>query len=128
VLFVLGASGGAFMAAGSHTSADALIRLAGGRNAIDGYEGYKPLSPEVVAALQPEALIITSRTLQGLGGEQALWQRPELALAPPELRLRLIVLDDLAALGFGPRLADTLEELAQRLHAPSHAHAPAAPP
>ena len=35
---------GAPVAAGRNTAADAMIRLAGGINAIDGYDGYKPAS------------------------------------------------------------------------------------
>ncbi|WP_143268275.1 hypothetical protein [Azospirillum agricola] len=34
------------MVGGRRTGAEGIIRLAGGRNAIDGFKGYKPLSPE----------------------------------------------------------------------------------
>ena len=42
VLFVLSTQGGKITASGTGTAADAIIRMAGGSNAIDGFEGYKP--------------------------------------------------------------------------------------
>ena len=50
VLFLLSMSGGAPQAAGRDTAADGIIKLAGGINAVDGYTGYRPLTPEAVIA------------------------------------------------------------------------------
>ncbi len=50
VLFALSLANGRVMAAGSESSADAMIRLAGGENAVSTVSGYKPLTDEAVIA------------------------------------------------------------------------------
>jgi len=54
VLFVLSAAGGRLMASGQGTAADAVIGLAGGVNAVEGFPGYKQLTDEAVLAAQPD--------------------------------------------------------------------------
>src|SRR3546814_12562702 len=59
-----------------------LIALAGGINAIDGFEGYKPLSPEAAVAAAPDVLLISPRSLDLLGGRDGPRAIPEIALTP----------------------------------------------
>ena len=54
VLFILSAQGGRIMSSGSGTAAAAMIDLAGGVNAVDAFEGYKPLTDEAIAAAAPD--------------------------------------------------------------------------
>src|SRR3546814_8229514 len=63
------------VAAGRDTSAAGIIALAGGINAIDGFEGYKPLSPEAAVAAAPDVLLISTRSLDLLGGRDGLRDR-----------------------------------------------------
>lgn len=116
VLFLLSVGRGAPLAAGTGTSAASIIALAGGRNALDGFSGYKPLSPEAAAAAKPEVVLVTERTLEELGGRQALLTRPELAASPAASAGRLIAMDALYLLGFGPRTPDAIDELGRALH------------
>jgi iron complex transport system substrate-binding protein len=44
VLFILSLQNGRPMLGGRGTAADAMIRLAGGANAADAIEGYKPMT------------------------------------------------------------------------------------
>ena len=76
VLFILQHGGGAPMAAGRETAADSIIRLSGARNAVTGYAGYKPLTPEAAAALQPDVILTTARGLAQAGGKDALLTAP----------------------------------------------------
>src|SRR5262249_9549967 len=46
VLFLFSVGEGAPMVGGLHSSADAIIRLAGGRNAIETFDDFKPASAE----------------------------------------------------------------------------------
>ena len=48
VLFILSFKDGRILASGSGTAADGVIALAGGVNAVDGFEGYKQLADEAV--------------------------------------------------------------------------------
>jgi iron complex transport system substrate-binding protein len=62
VLFLLSPPGSdRLLAAGRDTAAAAMIELAGGRNLFDDFEGYKPLSPEVIANRRPEIILLPRR-------------------------------------------------------------------
>ncbi len=61
VLFMLSFINGRPMAAGRSTAADGIIRLAGATNAIDGYDGYKPVNDEAVIAAKPDAVLVMQR-------------------------------------------------------------------
>jgi iron complex transport system substrate-binding protein len=55
VLFIYARGGGVMNVAGSRTAAASIIALAGGRNAIEGYECYKPLTAEAAAGAAPDS-------------------------------------------------------------------------
>lgn len=116
VLFLLAASKGAPMAAGQGTAADAMIRLAGGSNALQGIEGYKNLSPEAAIGLDPVMVVVAEHALATLGGVEALQARADLGLVPAIREGRILVIDANLLLGFGPRAAEGAWELARRLH------------
>src|SRR5699024_720648 len=115
VLFVLSASG-QLLAAGRNTAAYAMIELAGGRNITD-YTGYKPLTPEAAVALAPDVVLTVDYVADALGSARAVLERPALALTPAGRNGRIVVMDALRLLGFGPRLGDTVATLARELHA-----------
>jgi len=116
VLFLLSVGNGAPLAAGRETSAEGIIALAGGRNAVTGYADYKPLTPEAAVELAPEAILIDSRSLAALGGEDALLARPEVAATPAGRAGRVIAMDGMFLLGFGPRTPEAARKLAAALH------------
>ncbi|MBL8670523.1 MAG: ABC transporter substrate-binding protein [Alphaproteobacteria bacterium] len=116
VLFLLGAGRGAPMASGGRTAADAMIRLARARNAVEGFVGYKALNPESAVAAAPDVILTTRETLEALGSSEALLRLPELAQTRAARAGRLVALDGVYLLGFGPRLAHALRDLAAALH------------
>ncbi|MCZ7598611.1 MAG: ABC transporter substrate-binding protein [Gammaproteobacteria bacterium] len=116
VLFLLSVGRGAPLAAGADTSAEAVIELAGGRNALTGFDDYKPASTEAIAASGAEFVLITERTAKLLGGVEKLLARPEIAATPAGRDGNVIVMDDLLLLGFGPRLGEAVTRLAAQLH------------
>ncbi len=116
VAFLLSAGRGVNLAAGRDTAAHAAIELAGGRNALADYSGYKPVNPEAMIAAAPEVLMTTQRTLDELGGVDGLLALPGAALTPAADAQRIEAMDALFLLGFGPRTPAALRELAARLH------------
>lgn len=118
VLFVLSHTG-APLVSGEGTAADAMIRFAGGRNALGGFTGYRPMTAESMAAAAPDVILITTQGLEAVGGAGKFWQRPELALTPAWRRRQtgrtLVHLDALELLGFGPRMPDVVERLHRQL-------------
>jgi len=116
VLFLMGLGRGAPVAPGRNTAADAMIRLAGGINAIDGYDGYKPASGEAILNAAPEVLLLPTEAVDAAGGRDAVLALPQFAGTPAALSGRLVVMDTLYLLGFGPRLPDAVADLALALH------------
>ncbi|MZR32271.1 heme/hemin ABC transporter substrate-binding protein [Sneathiella litorea] len=118
VMFILQHSGGAPMVAGQKTAADSIINLAGATNVVADYEGYKPLSPEAAVSLAPEILLVTTQGLEQAGRKAALLASPGVSLTPAAKNARIIAMDALLLLGFGPRTAEAALELKRQLSQP----------
>lgn len=108
------AHGNSVLVAGSGTAADAIMRLSGVRNVMQAQKGYKPVSAEAAAALAPEFIITTELSVQAQGGAERLLALPSLAGTPAARAKRLIVMDDLMYLSFGPRLDEAVTRLRQQ--------------
>lgn len=119
VLFLMSAGKGPPMTAGRDTAADAMIALAGGRNVLAGFAGYKPLAPEAAVAARPEIVLAMKQTVAAMGGPAAVLGLPGLAATPAGAAGRLVAMDGMLLLGFGPRTPAALRELARALH-PDH--------
>jgi iron complex transport system substrate-binding protein len=113
LLFILSLVDGRINAAGSGTGADAVIRFAGAENVFGDVEGYKILSSEAVAALEPDAILMVTRP--GLEAVDPLTV-PGLAATPAGRTGTVIRMDALHLLGFGPRTPGALRELAATLY------------
>lgn len=115
-LLLLTMGGATPQAAGTDTAAEAMIRLAGGRNAVTGFSGFRALSAESVAAAEPEFIIVTDGTLDQMGGRDAVLQRPGIASTPAAREQQLIALDALQLLRSGPRTPQAIRALARPFH------------
>lgn len=111
VLFVLSHSPSQVMVAGAGTSAEAMIEYAGAVNALAGFKGYKPLTPEAVIAARPDLILATDQGLQAAGGAAGLLKLPGLAQTPAGRPQRIVALEATWLLGFGPRLPAALQQL-----------------
>ncbi len=114
VLFILSLKDDRPLAAGEDTAADAMIRLAGAQNVLAGTKGYKGLSWEAASALQPDVILMMDRGGEAHGGDA--FALPALAATPAGRNKRLIKMDALYLLGFGPRTPAAARELASRLY------------
>jgi iron complex transport system substrate-binding protein len=106
---------GALPVSGRGVAAEAVVTLAGGVNAVTGYEGYKPLTPEAVIAAAPD-LLLPARDLDSVGGIDGLLKALGVALTPAGRERRIAAMDDLYRLEFGPRLSQAVCDLAFLLH------------
>ena len=116
ILFLYARGQGTLMVAGQDTGADTMIGLAGGANAVQGYSGYKPLTSEAAVAAAPDVILLMDSGLESVGGDQGLWQLPGLALTPAGQQGRVLSMDGLLLLGFGPRLGQAALALNQALY------------
>ncbi len=115
VLFVFVHGGASLQVAGRGTAAHAMVTAAGATLAGD-HEGYRPLTAEGVVVARPDVILATPRSLAGVGGEDALWKNPGLAATPAGQKKRLVVVDDVRLLGFGPETGAVARELAEAFH------------
>lgn len=103
--------GGPLMAAGSGTSVDALLQLAGLRNVMSSTSGYKPLSEEALLALEPDIIFTTTASVESAGGIEVFRNRPGVAATPAAKQGRVRAVDDLLLLGMGPRVGEAVVQL-----------------
>ncbi len=62
-------------------------------------------------ASAPDLLLITSDGVRALGGSEGIWKLPGMALTPAGKNKRLLVVDDMALLGFGLETPQVLSQL-----------------
>jgi iron complex transport system substrate-binding protein len=99
------------MVAGNDTNAKAMIEYAGGVNALTGFSGFKPLTPEAVIAAAPDVVLGTEQGLKAAGGPEGLLKLPGLADTPAGRSQRVVALEAMLLLGFGPRLPLAVRQL-----------------
>ena len=116
VLFLYARGLGTLFVSGTGTAADAMIRLAGGVNAVTEYEDFKPFTSEAVVAAAPEVLLMLERGLDSVGGVEGLLKLPGMALTEAARQQRIVAMDDLYLSGFGPRLGAAIRDMAILLH------------
>lgn len=115
VLFVLSTKAGRILAAGTDTAADGILKLAGAENATSGFSGYKLLSDEAIVSAAPDLVLMMDRHGDGEASGDALFDHPALAQTPAGRNKQLIRMNGQLLLGFGPRTAEAVRELSNRL-------------
>ncbi len=116
VLFVLSLTGGRVLAAGRDTSAASIIEMAGGDNALESVEGFKPVSDEAVITSAPDVILMMDRRGNHAVTDETLLAHPALAATPAAKNRRFVEMGGLYLLGFGPRTAEAISELSAALY------------
>lgn len=116
VLFILSMQGGKILASGSGTAADGIIALAGGVNAVEGYSGYKQLTDEAAITAKPDIILMMDRGGGPAVDDTDLYAHPAIASTPAGQARKLIRMDGAYLLGFGPRTAGAIKDLATALY------------
>jgi iron complex transport system substrate-binding protein len=114
-LFILSQNPSQLMVGGAKTSADAMITYAGARNAIAGFSGFKPLTPEAVIAANPDVILLTDQGMKAVGGINGVLRFPGISQTRAGKEQKVISLEAMYLLGFGPRMPLAVAELNQRL-------------
>jgi iron complex transport system substrate-binding protein len=115
VLFVLSMQGGKILASGSETAADGIIKLSGGVNAVDGFSGYKQLSDEALITAKPDVILMMNNAGPAASDDE-LFANPAILSTPAGAARKVIRMDGGYLLGFGPRTADVIHDLAASLY------------
>lgn len=117
VLFILSLGSGRILASGTGTGADSILRLAGAENVLTGFEGYKQVSEEAVLKAAPDIILMMERAGNHRQTREEVLGHPTIALTPAGANGRLIAMNGLLLLGFGPRTAEAVRELAEKIAA-----------
>ncbi|MGA0598848.1 heme/hemin ABC transporter substrate-binding protein [Enterovirga sp. CN4-39] len=116
-LFVLSLQNGRVMVGGRGTTADGMFALAGAENVAAAVKGYKPMSDEAILAAQPE-VVVMMETGPGAVPAAEVLGGAALAGTPAGRNGRLVKMNGLYLLGFGPRTPAAARELMTSLMPP----------
>jgi len=116
-MVILRLQNGAPIAAGRDSSGQGLLEMAGAGNVLSGFDGWKPVSTEAMAAAAPDFIVITDSGLEQAGGLEALLRQPSIRLTPAARQGRVFSMDGMAMLGFGLRTAEAARSLRRQLAA-----------
>lgn len=113
VLFVYARGTGTLMVSGKNTPVDKMIALAGGQNAVTGFDDFKPLTPEALLTNNPDYILFFDSGLQSLGGVEGVLKIEGLAKTKAGKNKNIIAMDGALLSGFGPRVGEGVIELNQ---------------
>jgi iron complex transport system substrate-binding protein len=116
VLFILQPPEAPLLVAGGDTAAGSMIELAGGENIYPGFGSYIPMTPEGIAEAAPDIILTTDLSLELLGGREAFLALPGIAQTEAAQAGRVVSMEDLYLMGFGPRTGRAIADLARLLH------------
>ena len=116
VLFILSMQGGRLLVAGRGTAAAGIIAMAGAVNAIDAFSGYKQVSEEAVSEARPDVILMMTRGGDNGADDAALFSHPAIAATPAAHQRAVVRMEGGYLLGFGPRTASAVRELAGALY------------
>lgn len=117
VMFIYARGAGALSVCGRNMPMATMIELAGGTNAAQDVEGFKPLTAEAVVKADPEAILLFSSGMQSLDGPEGMLKVPGVAQTKAGKNKHFIVMDGELLSGFGPRVVDAIRELGEKIHA-----------
>lgn len=113
VLFLYARGPGAVSVGGKDSSAAIMIALAGGKNAVDDFTGFQPLTAEAAVGAAPDVLLLPQHGFDSVGGREGLLKLPGLGATPAVKNNRIVSVDDGPLLGYGPRMGQALLALAR---------------
>ncbi|MBD8490614.1 ABC transporter substrate-binding protein [Echinicola sp. CAU 1574] len=116
VIFIMSRGPETVFLAGKETFADAIIQLAGGKKSPVDFEGMKPLTPEALAAINPEYILLFESGWKASGGKDGLKAIQGITETEAWKKDQLIAMDGHYLSGFGPRLGKAAIELFEKTH------------
>ena len=111
VLFIYARGTGVMMVAGKETQMDAIIRLAGAKNAAQGFSKFKPYTTEALVNANPDVILMFDFGYKSLGGIGSILKMPGVGLTNAGKNKRIVEMDGELLTGFSVRLAQAITQL-----------------
>lgn len=111
VLFLYARGTGVMMVAGKDTSMDAIIRIAGGKNAANGFSKFKPYTTEALINANPDIILMFDFGYKSLGGINSILKMPGIMLTNAGKNKKIVEMDGDLLVNFSVRLAGAISEL-----------------
>ena len=119
VLFILSMRDGRVMASGTGTAAHGIIELAGARNVIADFEGYRQVSDEAVLRANPDVILMMEGRGDAAGhgvADAQITGHPALGATSAARNGAIVRMNGLYLLGFGPRTGAAAMDLAHAIY------------
>ncbi len=110
-VFVLSVQKGMGVIAGKGSGGEAALELSGLENAAVGFYGYKPMVDEALVKMQPDVIVVMDRSEPNYDAMAAVNELKGVQSTPAAKNDRIVVMDGLYLLGFGPRAPDAARDL-----------------
>lgn len=115
VLFIYARGANMLMVSGTGTPVDKMIALAGGTNAVTGFEDFKPLTPEALIKGNPDVILMFDSGLESVGGKEGILKIPGVDKTTAGKNKNIIAMDGALLSGFGPRTGEAASQLNKQL-------------
>lgn len=119
VLFVMSLQGGSVMVGGSGTTPDSLMAMAGARNVAAAIDGYRVMTDEAIIAAAPDVILMTDGGMDAEIDAASIGAHPALGHTPAAETGRIVTIDGLMILGYGPRVGDAALLLNEAFYPPA---------
>lgn len=111
VLFLYARGTGVMMVAGKDTSMDAIIKLAGGKNAAQGFSKFKPYTTEALVSANPDIILMFDFGYKSLGGINSILKMPGVMLTNAGKNKKIVEMNGELLINFSVRLGEAISEL-----------------
>lgn len=115
VLFIYARGTGVMLVAGQNTNIDAIISLAGGKNAAQGFDNFKPYTTESLIEANPDVILMFDFGLSSLGGADAVLKMPGVAQTNAGKNKKIVQMDGELLINFSVRLDQAITGLNKNL-------------
>ncbi len=116
VLFIYARGAGNMTVAGKGSNMDAIIQLAGAKNAVQEFTDFKSYSTEALVKANPDVLLLFDFGISSLGGKNAILKMPGVKLTNAGKNNRIVEVDGPLMVNFGARLPDAINDLFKKLY------------
>lgn len=113
VLFIYARGTGTMLVAGRKTSMDAIITLAGGKNAVTAFDDFKPYTTEALVKANPDVILMFEFGYNSLGGINSILKMPGVGQTTAGKNRKIVQLDADLLVNFSVRLDQAITALSQ---------------